>query len=75
MRLLVRGGTVLTMDRALGDLEGGEVLIEGGRIKAVGRKLDAAGAETIDAAGMLVIRASSTRTCTPCAPRCRSARR
>lgn len=53
--LLLRGGTVLSMDPALGDLEGGEVLIEGDRIRAVGRGLDGAGAEVIDARGMLVI--------------------
>lgn len=54
-RLLLRGGTVLTMDRAQGDIAGGEVLIEGERIAAVGQALDAAGAEVIDCAGMLVI--------------------
>lgn len=53
--LLVRGGTVLTMDAALGDMERGDVLIEGGRIAAVGAGLQAAGAEVIDASGMLVI--------------------
>jgi cytosine/adenosine deaminase-related metal-dependent hydrolase len=55
MRLLLRGGTVLTMDRALGDLETGDVLIEGERIKAVGSGLAASGADVIDAKGMLVI--------------------
>ncbi|MGH8765721.1 MAG: amidohydrolase family protein [Burkholderiales bacterium] len=54
-RLLVRGGTVLSMDRSLGDLDGGDVLIERDRIKAVGRGLAADGAETIDAGGMLVL--------------------
>ncbi len=54
-RLLVRGGTVLTMDAVLGDLERGDVLIEGDRIASVGASLEAAGAEVIDAAGMLVI--------------------
>lgn len=53
--LLVRGGNILTMDAALGDMERGDVLIEGGRIAAVGAGLQAAGAEVIDASGMLVI--------------------
>jgi cytosine/adenosine deaminase-related metal-dependent hydrolase len=53
--LLIRGGTVLTMDSALGDLVGGDVLIEDGRVAAVGAGLSATGAEVIDASGMLVI--------------------
>jgi cytosine/adenosine deaminase-related metal-dependent hydrolase len=53
--LLIRGGTVLTMDPALGDLARGDVLIEGGRIAAVAPALQAAGAEVIDASGMIVI--------------------
>jgi cytosine/adenosine deaminase-related metal-dependent hydrolase len=52
---LIRGGHLMTLD-ALGDLEGGEVLIEGDRIAAVGRKLDApAGCEVIDATGTIVM--------------------
>ncbi|HEV3011626.1 MAG TPA: amidohydrolase family protein [Burkholderiales bacterium] len=54
-RLLIRGGTVLTMDPVLGDLEPGDVLTDGARIAAVGRSLDGAGAQLIDASGMLVI--------------------
>ena len=53
--LLIQGGTVLSMDPALGDIERGDVLIEGDRIAAVGAGLKAPGAERIDAAGMLVI--------------------
>jgi cytosine/adenosine deaminase-related metal-dependent hydrolase len=54
-RILVQGGTVLSMDPALGDLERGDVLIEGGRIGAVGPALQTPGAEVIDASGMLVL--------------------
>jgi cytosine/adenosine deaminase-related metal-dependent hydrolase len=43
------------MDAALGTIERGDVLIDGGRIAAVGAALQAPGAERIDAAGMLVI--------------------
>ena len=53
--LLIKGGTVLTMDPALGDLDTGDVLIAQDRISAVRPGLDAAGAEVIDARGMLVI--------------------
>jgi len=54
-RVLFKGGTVLTMDRAASDLIEGDVLIEGGRIAGVGRNLAAAGAETIDCANMIVM--------------------
>jgi cytosine/adenosine deaminase-related metal-dependent hydrolase len=52
---LIRNGYVLTMDRALGDIAGGDVHVAGGAIVAVGRELDAPGAEVIDGAGMLVL--------------------
>jgi hypothetical protein len=40
-RILLKGGTVLTLDRALGDFETADVLIEGSKIAAVGRDLKA----------------------------------
>ena len=54
-RLLIRGATILTMDRALGDVVGGDVLVEGDRISAVGPVLDLVGAEVIDGRGMLLL--------------------
>jgi 5-methylthioadenosine/S-adenosylhomocysteine deaminase len=54
-RLLLRGGHVLTMDPALGDVFAGDVLIEGDRIAAVGRSLDAGDAEVIEAADCIVM--------------------
>jgi 5-methylthioadenosine/S-adenosylhomocysteine deaminase len=54
-RTLIRNGSVVTVDPALGDLPGGDVLIEGGRIAAVGRNLPAEGAQVIDAGGMVVM--------------------
>jgi cytosine/adenosine deaminase-related metal-dependent hydrolase len=54
-RMLFKGGTVLTMDRTLGDLASGDVLVENGRISAVGPNLSAAGAETIDCTNMIVL--------------------
>ena len=54
--MLLRGGTVITMDPALGDFAKGDVHIQGKRIVAVGRDLKApAGAQIIDAAGTIVI--------------------
>src|SRR5689334_6421657 len=52
--LLIRGGYVLTMDDAAGDIPGGDVHVRDGVIVAVGRDLDAPGAERVDAAGAIV---------------------
>jgi 5-methylthioadenosine/S-adenosylhomocysteine deaminase len=54
-RTLIRGGFVVTMDPALGDQPGADVLIEGDRIAAVGRNLSPDGAQVIDASGDIVI--------------------
>lgn len=54
-RVLVRGGTVMTMDPALGDLSPGDVLVEGDRIVEVGPDLRVGEAQVIDASGMIVI--------------------
>jgi 5-methylthioadenosine/S-adenosylhomocysteine deaminase len=53
-RLLLRGGTVLTVDPNLGDLPKGDVLIEGDRIAQVAPQIDA-DAEVVDASGHIVI--------------------
>src|SRR5919106_4060651 len=53
-RLLLRGGTVLTVDPDLGDLPTGDVLVEGDTIAQVAPRIDA-DAEVIDASGMIVI--------------------
>jgi cytosine/adenosine deaminase-related metal-dependent hydrolase len=47
-RLLIRGGTVLTLDPDLGELSPGEVLVEDGKISAVGQNLEAGDAEVIE---------------------------
>jgi cytosine/adenosine deaminase-related metal-dependent hydrolase len=54
-RLLIQGGWVLSMDPALGDIQGGDVLVEGRHIVAVGRGLQADAAEVIDARDMIVL--------------------
>ena len=53
-RTLIRGGHVLTVDKALGDLPHGDVLIEDDRIVAVQTDISA-DAEVIDATGFIVI--------------------
>jgi cytosine/adenosine deaminase-related metal-dependent hydrolase len=55
MTILVRGGTVISVDPTTGDLPSGDVLVEDGRIRAVAATVDAPDAEVIDATGMLVL--------------------
>jgi cytosine/adenosine deaminase-related metal-dependent hydrolase/ribose/xylose/arabinose/galactoside ABC-type transport system permease subunit len=55
-RKVIRGGTVLSMDPAVGELAHGDVLIDGDRVVEVGVGIDAGeSAEVIDATGMIVI--------------------
>jgi 5-methylthioadenosine/S-adenosylhomocysteine deaminase len=74
-RILIRGGFVLSQDPEIGEIPGGDVLIEGDKIVEVGRGLSADGAQVIDAAGDMVIPGfidthrhtweTSIRTCAP----------
>ena len=52
---LFRGGSILTLDPVLGDIEGGDLLIEDDEIKAVGRNIHVPEAESIDASDFIVI--------------------
>ena len=54
-RVLLRGGHVLSMDPEIGDVHGGDVLLEGDRIAAVGPSLEAGDAEVIDASSCIVM--------------------
>lgn len=54
-RTLLQNGTVITVDRALGNFRRADVLIEGTKIAAVGPNLDVADAEVIDASNMIVM--------------------
>jgi cytosine/adenosine deaminase-related metal-dependent hydrolase len=54
-KVLLRGGYVLSMDPLLGELERGDVLIEGDCIAAVGVNLEAGDAELVDVAGHVVM--------------------
>ncbi|MBL8384368.1 MAG: amidohydrolase family protein [Burkholderiales bacterium] len=53
-RVLIRGATIVSMDEAVGTLRG-DLLVEGSRIAAIGPRLDGVAAETVDAAGCIVI--------------------
>lgn len=54
-RTLIRGADLLTMDAGLGEVTGADVLIDGGRIVAIGKGLAATGAEVIEAQGMILM--------------------
>jgi 5-methylthioadenosine/S-adenosylhomocysteine deaminase len=53
-KLLLRGGHVITVDPELGDLAGGDVLVEDGKITAVQPGIDA-DAQVLDVTGKIVI--------------------
>ena len=54
-KVLIKGGTVLSLDRAVGNLVEADVLVEDGIISEVGASLRARGAETVDAADTIVM--------------------
>jgi cytosine/adenosine deaminase-related metal-dependent hydrolase len=53
-RILLSGGTVLTMDPEIGTMPEGDVLIEDGEIKAIAPSLQVEDAEIVDTAGHVV---------------------
>ena len=54
-RILLRGGTIISMDDKVGDLALGDVLIEGKKIVAVAHEIKAGGAQVIDARNMIIV--------------------
>jgi len=54
-RTLFKAGTVITMDSAVPNLATGDVLVEGDRIAAIGKNIQADGAKVIDATGNIVM--------------------
>jgi 5-methylthioadenosine/S-adenosylhomocysteine deaminase len=54
-RTLFKSGTVVSMDPKIANLSTGDVLVDDGRIAAVGANLQADGAEVIDATGAIVM--------------------
>jgi 5-methylthioadenosine/S-adenosylhomocysteine deaminase len=55
MRTLLTGGTVVSMDPAVGDLDRGDVLLEDGVIVEVAERIDVPDAEVIDATDRIVM--------------------
>ncbi len=54
-RVLIKGGTVLSFDRALGNIVGADILIEDGIIGEVGPSLRTRNAEVVDASDAIVM--------------------
>jgi 5-methylthioadenosine/S-adenosylhomocysteine deaminase len=54
-RTLIKNAFVISMDDRIGDIERGDLLIEGDRLVDVGRNIEAANAEMIDARDHIVI--------------------
>ncbi|NRQ33704.1 amidohydrolase family protein [Nonomuraea sp. NN258] len=54
-RYVIRGGAVMSMDPKVGDFEVADVLVEGKKIVAVRPRVDAGGAQVIDARGRIVM--------------------
>lgn len=54
-KILLSGGTVVSMDPAVGDLDRGDVLIQDGVITEVAARIDAPDAEVIDARDRIVM--------------------
>jgi 5-methylthioadenosine/S-adenosylhomocysteine deaminase len=54
-RYVIRGGAVMSMDPDVGNFEVADVLVEGRKIVAVRPRINAAGADVIDARGRIVM--------------------
>ena len=54
-KVLIKGGTVLSLDRAVGNMVAADVLIDDGIISEVGSSLRARGAAVVDAADTIVM--------------------
>lgn len=51
----IRNAQILSLDPAIGDIPKGDIVVEGGRISRIGRRLRAPGATVIDASGMIAM--------------------
>jgi 5-methylthioadenosine/S-adenosylhomocysteine deaminase len=54
-RILLKGGTIISMDANVGDLVQGDLLIEGKKIAGIGRDISAVDAQVIDARDTIVV--------------------
>jgi 5-methylthioadenosine/S-adenosylhomocysteine deaminase len=54
-RMLLKGGTIVSIDEKIGNLAKGDILIEGKKILGISPTIKADGAEIIDAAGTIIV--------------------
>jgi 5-methylthioadenosine/S-adenosylhomocysteine deaminase len=54
-RVLLKGGTIVSMDDKVGDLVKGDILIEGKKISAIAPEISAADAQVIDALDTIIV--------------------
>jgi len=52
---LIKGATILSMDPKLGDIYGGDVLIDGSKIVEIGHNISAPNADLVDATDMILM--------------------
>ena len=55
MRILIKGGVVMSVDDAIGNFAKGDVLVEGDKIVEVAANIEAGDARMIDASGKIVM--------------------
>ena len=54
-KILVKSGNIVSMDPAIGDLAGADILVENDRIAAVAKNIEVEGADVLDASRMIVL--------------------
>lgn len=54
-QILVKSGNIVSMDPAIGDLAGADILVENDRIAAVAKNIEVEGADVLDASRMIVL--------------------
>jgi 5-methylthioadenosine/S-adenosylhomocysteine deaminase len=54
-RILLKGGTIVSMDAKVGDLAKGDLLIEGSKISAIAPEINAADAQVVDAVDTIIV--------------------
>lgn len=54
-KTLIKGGTIISMDRKTGDFAKGDILVNGTEIEKIGKSIRSPGAKVIDATGMIVM--------------------
>jgi len=54
-KTLIKGGTIISMDRKTGDFAKGDILVNGSEIEKISKSVRAPGAKVVDATGMIVM--------------------